>query len=1765
MKLKKSGIIIGIILLILAVAFIIAPNLIVTLINNGVEKDSASAYSFSFGDIESLGIIYGDTRELIEWEGEDIEEIEITDHDIVEGQSVPVTDVTQLYCWDYGMDFWTMDNPKFSIDILKTYGSIMRYGRGNPHTSKFWSETLSYRGHMAQEHLGDVTYPWLVKDGELDLLTDEYIDLAYVLTSPDIGQYNEEKQIAVWASRGQHAANDLYKEAEQYKEYYQATQVDRGSTDLPDLDIKGSVDEIKVMAHYDETGDSTIVLGPINLTYINKNNDDVAFGGISSMYFRGYNLEGEKIVNNIKIEKYIDASGAEHDLKYFTPEEDSFVDHNEQSYPDGTDSFYVVIKDPNEGKTSADEDFVSELALCISFKWMTINDALASTMAAYQYTVDWYNHSDRDYYYDCGGKYCSGHFDYRVCKRVSRLLEDELQEVLNYYGGVRELFGRTVIIRGFDITMDLGGSVWEDGVATKESIADGVNNTPDENGKKVDKPLSGIKVSLWAYDEDQWGDEGKFVTYTYTDENGDYIFEKISPLLKYYVTFEYNGQQYLPTDYLKAKDGTIYNSVQEMVDAEEYNGSEQWHTTSKGTETEDERREYNEKFLEIGSSPLNYVSNNSLESGELIEQNGQYYNEAFSQYELMGFVLNEDGNYSIDEDLALIDGFYTLEDGAIVEIDELQEGRISKMIKEYMTTYEEEEKERLIEELEDEFNEKIDDWNDLVDSYRNNPEVENLEGQRASGLAKLEQQKAERQEYIEKLIIVPDYDEMMEEIYTKIAGTDTTLWRKLQFIEDCKISSYTQNTSAEKDLYPVYDDFYINRVMDSSTNNGMDNTAKEYTTIEEKQNDTYDQTKIRNAGKTYKPIYEGQFFINQGLWRRQESDLALRKDIAYAATRINGKTEIYAYDKRAQMTDEETQELARLRAIYEQDRTNLANYQAYLDYAEQIEGKYYWEIQLRMRDYYNYFGSFDEQGNYIGYSREIYPADYTYRSSSTNNSGADLELYVTYKITVRNSSTSILSEITEVVDYYDRDYEYMEDLSWVMYKNDVSDDNSAISVSEEDYYNTMDQLSFQGDLQTNAKAINSYSESRYGSESEQSGMEAEYDSVYIRGLDSKKLASGEEAYIYLTFKVKSDNNGPVILDDDNSLKQNYVEINGYTTYYRDGTELPNNQTMTSNDAAGVIDIDSNPGNLTLTDIQEQGKYEKNFEDDTDRAKSIKVILDEEAIRSINGTVWEDERTQSVSDAIIGDGIRENGEIGIQGVTVELVEKLEDGNEYVWHTTTTDANGYYEFKTNESGNVYIVPGNYIIRFHYGDTNATALTNSNGGSNTVSYNGQDFKSTVYQQGLADYTEEYYNIQASDAFESNLSDAKDIWSRREEVNNYSTSNVTNHIAEVLASPYANTTDSALISELINNTNMTAETAIIVLEGEYNRTNTDGYNTASNGSDIYLNGNDINGNYTLNNVDFGLTERPKAQLELGKKVTNVRVVLANGNTLFDASDSVRDLAWTPKNSPYDLMDGMDDNKYDEYYGTNHRYAYRAEISQIISEIYNGLASNGNGLINITMDNELMHGATITISYELTVTNVGETDYTGQDFYYKGTGASQVVTTTANVVLDYVSNNLQFRADDNTSGGWRTVEDAVTSEELNTSLNKAVENFNTVIKTENLSSALTPGETTPPVSLVLTQLMTAQNTADDRTYTNIAEITTISNSAGRRMAFSVQGNQDPTAMPEEADSAKAERVVVLPPTGTGEIVVYITLSIVALGLITVGIIFIKKKVLKNN
>ena len=112
----------------------------------------------------------------------------------------------------------------------------------------------------------------------------------------------------------------------------------------------------------------------------------------------------------------------------------------------------------------------------------------------------------------------------------------------------------------------------------------------------------------------------------------------------------------------------------------------------------------------------------------------------------------------------------------------------------------------------------------------------------------------------------------------------------------------------------------------------------------------------------------------------------------------------------------------------------------------------------------------------------------------------------------------------------------------------------------------------------------------------------------------------------------------------------------------------------------------------------------------------------------------------------------------------------------------------------------------------------------------------------------------------------------------------------------------------------------------------------------------------------------------------------------------------------------------------------------------------------------------------------------------------------------------------------------------------------------KDLKQNLKPGEETTPKELVLTQLITGDNSDDDLTYRNIVEIAKISNTVGRRMAFSIVGNQDPTREPTEVDSARAERIIILTPFG--KVKFYYGLAIVIGLTLVIGIALIIKKVM---
>lgn len=954
-------------------------------------------------------------------------------------------------------------------------------------------------------------------------------------------------------------------------------------------------------------------------------------------------------------------------------------------------------------------------------------------------------------------------------------------------------------------------------------------------------------------------------------------------------------------------------------------------------------------------------------------------------------------------------------------------------------------------------------------------------------------------------------------------STDATISKMIQFVKDCEMYSWTKSIEDAMDLYPNNNVFTINN--------------------------------------SREVVNDKSQHINQGYKERQEVDLSLKNDVHHVTIEINGKTQEYKYDTRAN--------------------------------AENADNT--WDIGVRLADaYYS-----------TNYSREVYPSDYEFRVANYGSSAAELgktaekdelKVYITYLVQVINNSMSIRTKIDEIVDYYDTDYKYVADRSYIQI---VTGNNMG------------------------KYAINATGESRYKDIPNTNTTIEGYNNLYIKGLDNIYLTSGQMAYVYITFEVNKDGNGYIKLDENvqNGTtigvgKENIAEINGYSTLYKDGTKIPNvtsklengEEVLTKTEVdkkAGLLDVDSNPGNLKATYVPKDGTIQFNrFEDDTDKAPNIRIILNTNSSRTLTGYVWEDNRNvvNNSQGTATGNGIREEGETLINGVTVQLVEIINDNGvqkEYVWREFGSDITGTgsigkgtgsgtkteekpiinlnnlvknYKFEGNKNG-AYVfhsyIPGDYIVRFIYGDSERTVLTTSSevtsvlgkAGLNAKSYNGHDYKSTKYQADLGTYDgdgknySKQYNYDIAKGDTALVSDAKDLYNVRTSVNNYSKGERKNAFAEELASymsvpeyngtKYDNSKMTGLLNSFIANTKMTAETGIINMEVEYNRTTTP--NQTINNKNPY----------NLNNLDLGLEERPKAQIEVIKDVKNLKITLSNGNILFDSTNGTDNLGWLECPEYY---------SYENNLMTPSRYG----------SIENIRNNRTFGLVQPTLDKEIMHGATLEIKYEIKVINTGEVDYEEEQFYYTGIAKNpnNPVTTNAIQLVDYIPNNLKYDGTQNGSN-WQKIEtkDLVETNKLvNAKLESNLNKFENIITTTKTNTALVPVIYTQKVNssrnssvsvpLLLTQVLSAENKDDDLKYVNKVELVAESNSIGRKMAYSVVGNQNPNKDPQELDASQST-VTILPPFG--ETLTYIIISIITLAgaaLIVAGIVFIKKKVL---
>lgn len=437
------------------------------------------------------------------------------------------------------------------------------------------------------------------------------------------------------------------------------------------------------------------------------------------------------------------------------------------------------------------------------------------------------------------------------------------------------------------------------------------------------------------------------------------------------------------------------------------------------------------------------------------------------------------------------------------------------------------------------------------------------------------------------------------------------------------------------------------------------------------------------------------------------------------------------------------------------------------------------------------------------------------------------------------------------------------------------------------------------------------------------------------------VVSGEPKEITLKFKVKKNNDGRFVkAPSDTSKYTNMAEIIEYST-----------------EEGRLVDADSAPGNTFLGENNPTDRRE----DDTDTANGIVINFKNEE-RSISGKVFEDSNKNSTQN---------DGEQGVNNVIVQLIELVEINKqqyEYIWQetvagsdtvkTTATSGGRGETYNVSNSDGEYkftqrIIPGNYIVRFIYGDGRTYTTT---GNTLKYNYNGEDYKSTYVDYN---YNAEWYN---NTSLNGENSKAVDNEARRLKVMSYAVDVDGTKGAELalLSKPIG--TDDDKLKAVLDNTWMCAETLKIkvpvdpsVLVDE-NGEKEEKLSITENSTSVKKpESQDNQYKVTFDNVNLGLMERPKTKLVLEKHITGLTIkpVASGVNLIANATADINEILAQGEGNAIQL-EGQRDG---------------------LSATKSGRTNRGLWYLQ-TDTTELAQGADAYITYTYVIKNEGEQDY---------------------------------------------------------------------------------------------------------------------------------------------------------------------------------------------
>ena len=912
-----------------------------------------------------------------------------------------------------------------------------------------------------------------------------------------------------------------------------------------------------------------------------------------------------------------------------------------------------------------------------------------------------------------------------------------------------------------------------------------------------------------------------------------------------------------------------------------------------------------------------------------------------------------------------------------------------------------------------------------------------------------------------------------------------------------------------------------------------------------------------------KKAEENLLGINLGIKRREQADLAISTDISSLNVVVQNYENTYTYENRKE---------------YEDQNTNGTNYDA----AKDCFGT---EVKFGSK----YASSYSNRGLNM-YTRRIYESDLAlYNENYTTNSEL-MQIYVTYKITVKNQSNSLTSIVNELANYYDSRYIIAD--SWIV----------------------------NGDKTQQVGANGWSNTSKYGEHYDQNG----YIAGYTKATSDISIAPNGKFDVYIKFKLKPE--AVKALIEKQTTLNNVSEITSFSTKTLNNNKL---------EPYASIDVDSNPGsikNIVLsknesTEVTLNGrKYQietktlnkEKYEDDTDSAPSLVLGIEEaDPTRGLSGTVFEDEDTLHKDDAThpgeerVGDGILhtggtyrgkgQNAKIDtnrISGAKVELLEYDENSSDHI----AKDANGnakvatLYKLNVNEAGVMStttekaevttdnkgeylftgVIPGRYLIRYTY--NNNCYITDSKG-NQIEQIKISDYKSTVI---TSDLIKESLNLNKKYSTEDERKGDLNWILKYDSVpnnENYTTDakNKSKDISGLIR--YSGATDNIskrgelddiYYGSYESNSEMTADTAFFDVGVEFSEVKEE------NGFANKISYTDFKDEYQLSNnkilvldengklkvadtfyavnpyQDFGIIERARQDYETNKRVSNLKITLANGQTLIEGNPY--------KQEPDNITNIEEYWKNIESTSDNPLPYVKALPSQIVAEI----------------DNEILQGATLNVEYTISIMNKSEKDYRyndNQEYYYYGQNGKNEASTAIRKIVDYMEDDLAYDDQQNEALGWTKVQaselhnwtkdaDNNNKQLISDDVNEAVKQGYVIAVTEYFyqpDQAIGIGKVGSIKIYGNKVLSTSEKGIDVENHVEIIETM-----GTRAIKSSMPGNYNPkTRTPNEPDDDMTA-LIITPPTGlTDNKTFIICTTVIALFALAGGIYFIKKKIIK--